>query len=208
VRAGTGEYVVVVAAEKMSDIIDPGDRATAFLFADGAGAVVVGPAANPEISPVVWGSDGSRHEVIAHSGSWLEVRDVPGTWPTMRMAGQEVFRWATREMPAVALRALNAAGMKPEDLVAFVPHQANTRIIDAIAKALNLPDHVVVSRDVVTAGNTSAASIPLALDALRRSGAVSGGGPILLLGFGAGLTYSAQVVSLPAGGHAGTSPPP
>lgn len=197
VRAGTAGHVVVIGAEKMTDVVDAGDRSTAFLFADGAGAVVVGPAPAKEIGPVVWGSDGSRHQLIAHSESWLASRSGPDGWPTMRMAGPEVFRWAIQEVPAIARRALEAADMKADDLVAFVPHQANARIIDAMANALALPAHVVVARDVVTEGNTSAASIPLALHRLLNSGALRDGGPALLVGFGAGLTHAAQVVWLP-----------
>jgi 3-oxoacyl-[acyl-carrier-protein] synthase-3 len=197
VRAGTSEYVLVVGAEKMSDIVDPADRSTAFLFADGAGAVLVGPAAQREIGPVVWGSDGSRHDLIAHSASWLDLRDGGPAWPTLRMAGPEVFRWAIENVPGVARRALAEAGVKARDLVAFVPHQANVRIIDALAKRLELPAGVAIARDVVTSGNTSAASVPLALHRMAATGLLPSGGPALLLGFGGGLTYAAQVVSLP-----------
>lgn len=197
VRAGTCEYVVVVGTEKMSDVIDPADRSTAFLFADGAGAVVVGPSPERDISPVVWGSDGSRHLLIAHSASWLDLRDGAATWPTLRMQGPEVFRWVLQEVAPATGRALAAAGLTVEDLCAFVPHQANLRLVHALAKALRLPPAVVVANDVITDGNTSAASIPLALDRLLASGRIPLRGKALLCGFGAGLAHAAMVVTLP-----------
>jgi 3-oxoacyl-[acyl-carrier-protein] synthase III len=198
VRDGAARYVVVIGSDKMTDIVDPEDPSAAILFADGAGAMVVGPREEAGIGPVVWGSDGSRGGLIAHSASWLEYRDDPEVdWPTMRMAGPEVFRWAIEEMPKVALEALDAAGVRPADLAAFVPHQANLRIIDTVAERMGLPEHVVVARDVVNTGNTSAASIPLAVARLRESGAVGSGDLALFLGFGAGLTWGAQVVRLP-----------
>lgn len=198
VSARMAEYVLVVGAEKMTDIVDPTDRSTAFLFADGAGAALVGPATEPGIGPVAWRSDGDRHHLIAHSASWLDVRDKPELdWPTMRMAGQEVFRWVIRDVPDTARAALDLAGLATADLAAFVPHQANLRIVNGLATKLGLPDHVVIARDIVTAGNTSAASIPLAAGELLDSGAVASGGLALLAGFGAGLTQAAMVVALP-----------
>ncbi|MEU9399226.1 beta-ketoacyl-ACP synthase III [Streptomyces sp. NPDC048242] len=197
VRSGDARNVVVIGSEKMSDIVDPTDRGTAFLFGDGAGAVVVGPSDTPGIGPVVWGSDGERHHMIAHDRSWLHTRETPGPWPTLRMAGPEVFRWASRVVPEISRQAVREAGLELSDLAAFVPHQANARIIDAAARSLGLAPHTVVARDVVTAGNTSAASIPLALGALLSRGSLPSGAPALLVGFGAGLAHAAQVVSLP-----------
>ncbi|WP_240543001.1 beta-ketoacyl-ACP synthase III [Solihabitans fulvus] len=198
VRSRTADHVLVIGSDKMTDVIDPTDRSTAFLFADGAGAVVVGPSESMGIGPVAWGSDGDLHHLIAHSASWLELRDKPDLpWPTMRMAGQEVFRWTTREVPATARTALALAGLAPADLAAFIPHQANLRIIEKVAKEIDLPPHVAIARDIVTAGNTSAASIPLAMAQLVESGEVADGGAALLIGFGAGLTQAAQVVQLP-----------
>ncbi|MFI6084349.1 beta-ketoacyl-ACP synthase III [Streptomyces sp. NPDC051217] len=197
VRSGDARTVLVIGSEKMSDIIDPDDRGTAFLFGDGAGAVVVGPSDTPGIGPVVWGSDGERHHVIAHDRTWLDVRDTAGPWPTLRMAGPEVFRWATRAVPEMSRQALEKAGLEVADIAAFIPHQANARIIDAAATSLRLAPHTVVARDVVTAGNTSAASIPLAMDELLSQGTLSSGDLALLAGFGAGLAHAAQVVALP-----------
>ncbi|WP_333767849.1 beta-ketoacyl-ACP synthase III [Streptomyces sp. IBSBF 2435] len=197
VRSGAARTVVVVGSEKMSDIIDPTDRGTAFLFGDGAGAVVVGPSETPGISPVVWGADGERHHMIAHDRTWLDARNTQGPWPTLRMTGPEVFRWATRSVPEISRQALAEAGVEVADLAAFVPHQANARIVDVAAGSLGLAPHTAVAKDIVTSGNTSAASVPLAIDHLLSQGAASSGGLALLVGFGAGLAHAAQVVTLP-----------
>lgn len=198
VLAGSAGHVLVIGAERMSDIIDPTDRSTAFLFGDGAGAVVVGPAAEPGVGPVAWGADGSGADLIVQSPTFLAAsRDRTGPMPALRMQGPAVFRWATSRMVPLAAQALEAAGMKAEQLAAFVPHQANARITDALVRALALPEHVAVARDVAEAGNTSAASVPLALHALLASGEAAPGDHALLLGFGAGLTFAAQVVRLP-----------
>ncbi|MBK3564236.1 beta-ketoacyl-ACP synthase III [Streptomyces sp. MBT62] len=197
VRSGNSRYVVVVGSERMTDIVDPYDRGTAFLFGDGAGAMVVGPADDPGIGPVVWGSEGDRHEAIAHSAPWPAQGAAAEVTPTLRMDGPAVFRWAVATVPRAARAALTAAGLTVADLAAFVPHQANLRIIDAAADALRLPPHVVVARDVVHTANTSAASVPLAVEELLARGAVPQGGRALLVGFGAGLSHAAQVVVLP-----------
>lgn len=200
VRAGTSSHVLVIGVERMSDLLDPRDRATAFLFGDGAGAVVVGPAEQRGIGPVVWGSDGGRADLIVHSPHWSEaLRDRAGHQvPGLRMQGPAVFRWAATQITPVAEKALAAAGVGVDDLDAFVPHQANNRITDALVRALALPAHVAVARDVVVTGNTSAASVPLAMHALLAEEDARPGGLALLAGFGAGLTYAAQVVELPA----------
>ncbi|MCD9872522.1 3-oxoacyl-[acyl-carrier-protein] synthase III C-terminal domain-containing protein [Streptomyces guryensis] len=198
VRSNAAAHVLLVGSDKMSDIVDPNDAAAAFLFADGAGAAVVGPGPEDGISPTVWGSDGGQRHLIAHSATGVEHRDNPELpWPTMGMAGPEVFRWAVGEIPEIAERALAAAGVRPADLSAFVPHQASLRITDALAARLALPSHVTGARDVTHAGNTSAASVPLALDRLRETGDVPRGGRALLVGFGVGLPWAGQVVQLP-----------
>jgi 3-oxoacyl-[acyl-carrier-protein] synthase-3 len=198
VRAGSARHVLVIGVEKLSDFTDPTDRSTAFIFADGAGAVVVGPSDRPGIGPTVWGSDGSNWETIKNRTSWTQYRDDPDAgWPHLTMAGQTVFRWAVWQMSPVARKALDAAGVDPADLAAFIPHQANVRIIDAMAKQLRLPEQVRIARDITDTGNTSAASIPLAMDRMLAEQQVAPGGLALLIGFGAGLTYAAQVVELP-----------
>jgi len=197
VRSGTAKYVLVVGGEKLSDYIDPTDRSISFLLGDGAGAAIIGPSDSPGISKSVWGSDGSKWEAVGMTGSLLDFRDGTGSWPTLVQEGQSVFRWAVWEMVKVAKEALEVAGVKPEELAALVTHQANERIIDEMAKQLALPESVVVAKDIVTTGNTSAASIPLAMHALLAEGRIKSGDLALQIGFGAGLAYGAQVVVVP-----------
>ncbi|MEY5145225.1 MAG: hypothetical protein RL745_594 [Actinomycetota bacterium] len=199
-RTGVGNHVLVIGAEKLSDFTNMEDRGTAFLFADGAGAVVVSASDEPGIGPVQWGSDGAAADVIT-SEPPTPVRssadDVPRERPKLTMQGQAVFRWAVGEMTTVVGDALAAAGISASDLDCFIPHQANNRITDALVKYLNLPESVIVARDIVHMGNTSAASIPLAMDALRAEGRLPAGGLALVIGFGAGLVWSAQVIRIP-----------
>jgi 3-oxoacyl-[acyl-carrier-protein] synthase-3 len=197
IRAGAATYAVVVGAEKLSDIVDPTDRSISFLLGDGAGAVVVGPSDFPGIGPTVWGSDGSKADAVGMNHTLTEFRDGTAPWPTLRQEGPTVFRWAVWEMVKVARRALEAAGVTAADLAAFVPHQANMRIIDEFAKQLGLPETVIIGRDIETTGNTSAASIPLATHRLLEEHPELSGGLALQIGFGAGLVYGAQVVVLP-----------
>ena len=197
IRSGTARYVLVVGAEKLSDFIDPTDRSISFLLADGAGAAIVGPSDHPGISKTVWGSDGSNWDKVGMTGSLVDFRDGKIAWPTLVQEGQSVFRWAVWEMVKVAKQALEESGLEAGDLAALVTHQANVRIIDEFAKQLGLPDNVVVAKDIVDTGNTSAASIPLAMHRLLAEGQVKSGGYALEIGFGAGLAYAAQVVELP-----------
>lgn len=197
VRSGMAKYVLVVGGEKLSDFIDPTDRSISFLLGDGAGAAIVGPSETPGISPSVWGSDGSKWDAVSMTSSLLDFRDGAASWPTLHQEGQTVFRWAVWEMAKVAKEALVVAGVRAEDLSALVTHQANIRIIDELAKQLDLPESVVVAKDIINTGNTSAASIPLAMHELLASGAVKSGGLALEIGFGAGLAFGAQVVVLP-----------
>ncbi|WP_345802620.1 beta-ketoacyl-ACP synthase III [Microbacterium sp. AZCO] len=197
IRAGIAKHVVVIGTEKLSDIVDPADRSISFLLGDGAGAVVVGPSDTPGIGPTVWGSDGSKADAVGMDYPLTDFRDGVAPWPTLRQEGPTVFRWAVWEMVKVARQALEAAGVEASDLAAFVPHQANMRIIDEFAKQLKLPDTVVVGRDIETTGNTSAASIPLATHRLLEEHPELSGGLALQIGFGAGLVFGAQVVVLP-----------
>ena len=205
---GSAEYVLVIGVERLSDLTDLEDRATAFLFGDGAGAVVVGPSQEPAIGPTVWGSEGDKAETIKQTISWDRLhfgdrsalpRDSQGNikFPAITQEGQAVFRWAVFEMAKVAKEALDAAGLTADDLDVFIPHQANVRIIDSMVKTLKLPEHVTVARDIRTTGNTSAASIPLAMERLLATGEAKSGDTALVIGFGAGLVYAATVVTLP-----------
>ncbi len=197
VRAGTSKYVLVVGGEKLSDFVEPTDRSISFLLGDGAGAAIVGPSDHPGISKSVWGSDGANWDKVGMTSSILDFRDGKAEWPTLVQEGQSVFRWAVWEMAKVAKQALAESGLEASDLSALVTHQANMRIIDELAKQLELPDSVVVARDIVDTGNTSAASIPLAMHRLLAEGKVKSGGYALEIGFGAGLAFAAQVVELP-----------
>jgi 3-oxoacyl-[acyl-carrier-protein] synthase-3 len=197
IRSGTANYAVVVGTEKLSDIVDPTDRSISFLLGDGAGAVVIGPSDTPGIGPTVWGSDGSKADAVAMNHTLTEFRDGESPWPTLRQEGPTVFRWAVWEMAKVARQALEVSGIEASDLAAFIPHQANMRIIDELAKQLKLPDTVVIGRDIETTGNTSAASIPLAAHRLLEEHPELSGGLALQIGFGAGLVFSAHVVVRP-----------
>lgn len=198
VTDGSARHVLVIGVERLSDLTDLTDRTTAFLFGDGAGAAVVGPSEEPAIGPAVWGSEGDKADVISQTVPWDAYRSGEvEKFPAIRQEGQTVFRWAVYEMAKVAGQALEAAGVAPEDLDVFVPHQANMRIVDSMVKTLNLPEHVTVARDVETTGNTSAASIPLAIERLLASGEAKSGDTALVIGFGAGLVYASAVVTLP-----------
>jgi 3-oxoacyl-[acyl-carrier-protein] synthase-3 len=197
VRSGVAKYVLVVGAEKLSDFIDPADRSISFLLGDGAGAAIVGPSDHPGISKTIWGADGANWDKVGMTNSLIDFRDGKAPWPTLVQEGQSVFRWAVWEMAKVAAEALQAAGLEASDLSALVTHQANERIIDELAKQLGVPESVVVAKDIVDTGNTSAASIPLAMHRILSEGKVKSGGYALQIGFGAGLAYAAQVVELP-----------
>ena len=202
VRGGSARHVLVIGVERLSDLTDVGDRGTAFIFADGAGAAVVGPSETPGIGPVVWGSDGEQFDLIRQKEDWRDVvgtPDVPGSgvMPHLVMQGNPVFRWASFAMAKIGQQALDRAGLTIDELDCFVPHQANMRIIDAMARSMKLPAHVRIARDIAEQGNTSAASIPLALDRMIAEGDAKSGDTALLIAFGAGLAYAAQVVTVP-----------
>jgi 3-oxoacyl-[acyl-carrier-protein] synthase-3 len=201
VKNKTANYVLVIGGEKLSDFTNPDDRATSFIFADGAGAVVIGPSDDAGIGPTIWGSAADSRDAILMLPTWLEYKNSAtresAIWPDISQQGQTVFRWAVFEMAPVGLKVIAAAGLTPETLDVFIPHQANERIIDSMAKYMKLPSTVVIAKDIRTSGNTSAASIPLAMDALLSSNPELHGKNALLLGFGAGLVYAGQVVELP-----------
>ncbi|MFD1722951.1 beta-ketoacyl-ACP synthase III [Amnibacterium endophyticum] len=199
IRSGLAEYVLVVGAEKLSQYAEPTDRTISFLLGDGAGAAVLGPSDEPGVSASVWGSDGAKWDAVGMDSSLAAYRDGEGAvaWPTLRQDGRAVFRWAVWEMAKVAQQTLETAGITTDDLAAFIPHQANMRIVDELAKQLKLPPTVAIARDIAHTGNTSAASVPLAAHALLAERPELSGGLALLIGFGAGLVFGAQVVRLP-----------
>jgi len=203
VKGGTARHALVVGVERLTDTVNPADRGTAFLFADGAGAVVIGPSDEPGIGPTVWGSDGTQHHAIRQDKDWMaffneiDEKGTDAVRPYLAMEGTAVFRWAAHSLKKVCLDAIEKAGLTPADIDAMVPHQANGRIIEIMARALDLPEGTPVANDIEETGNTSAASIPLAMEALLRSGETKPGADALLVAFGAGLSYAAQVVKLP-----------
>jgi 3-oxoacyl-(acyl-carrier-protein) synthase III len=195
---GSAGHVLVIGAERMTDIVDIADRGIAFLFADGAGAVVIGPSDRPGIGPVFRGADGSSLDALRMNTSWSAFRSDPTLEPPMmKMDGRRVFRWAVEHVVPACERALSEAGMAAADLAAFIPHQANLRMIEIMVARLGLPDHVAIANDVTVSGNTSAASIPLGIERVLGSGAAASGEPALLVGFGAGLNYAGQIALLP-----------
>lgn len=204
VKAGTSKKVLVIGAEKLTDFVDPFDRATAFIFADGAGAVVIGESEEPGIGPVEWGSDAENRDAILMNPAWTDARNSDDqktlagiNWPNISQEGQKVFRWAVFSVSKAAQRALDAAGVTVNDLDVFIPHQANLRIIETMAKDMKMPDSVLIADDIRSNGNTSAASIPLAMDSLLEKYPEMHGKLALIIGYGAGLVYAGQVVKLP-----------
>ncbi|HEY2947851.1 MAG TPA: beta-ketoacyl-ACP synthase III, partial [Micromonosporaceae bacterium] len=181
IRAGATRTALVIGSEKLSDVTDWTDRATCVLFGDGAGAAVVTGSEEPGIGPVVWGSDPEKGPVLR----------IEGWRPYIIQDGQAVFRWATTALAPLAREACEKAGVDPAELAAFVPHQANLRIIEPLARKLGATN-AVLARDIVESGNTSAASMPLALSKLVERREVPAGAPVLLFGFGGGLTYAGQ----------------
>ena len=194
IRTGSAKHILIIGTETLSKITNFEDRSTAFLFADGAGAAVVGPSETPAIGPVIWGTKTDDTDVI-DTQDWHEL--PVGEEPKIRMEGNKVYKWAVTSIAEKAVEALEAAGLQPEELDVFIPHQANNRITDAMLRRLNLPESVVVSRDIVNMGNSSAASIPLGMAALLESSEAKSGQTALIIGFGAGLVYSGQVLILP-----------
>lgn len=192
IRSGSARHVLVVGSEKLTDWIELEDRSTSIIFADGAGAAVLGPAEHPEdvgVGPVAWGAAGDLVTTIG-----IDEQNY------LRQEGQAVFRWATTKIAPIALQAVERAGLTPADIDVLVPHQANLRIVEAIAKKLRSQgarDDLVVADDIMHSGNTSSASIPMAIDHMRAAGRVRSGDVALLIGFGAGLSYGGQVVVLP-----------
>lgn len=189
IRSGSARRALVIGAERFQECVDWQDRANCIIFADGAGAAVVGPADEPAVGPAVQGSAGDLVDMIyLREGKYIY------------QEGQSVFRWATSQIAPLASRAVELAGLELSDVDALIAHQANLRIVEAIAKKLQsrgAREDLVIARDIVESGNTSAASIPLAIDHMRSAGEISSGDLLLLVGFGAGLSYAGQVVVCP-----------
>ncbi|QLL08213.1 beta-ketoacyl-ACP synthase III [Mycobacterium vicinigordonae] len=198
-RGGSARKMLVIGTEKLSPTVDMSDRSNCFIFADGAAAVVIGETPEQGIGPTVWGSDGEQANAIRQDINWIDYTLNPtGPRPFLRMEGTAVFRWAAFEMGKVGREAMDAAGVRPDEIDVFIPHQANSRINELLAKNLQLRPDTIVANDIEHTGNTSAASIPLAMHELLATGASRPGDLALLIGYGAGLSYAAQVVRMPA----------
>ena len=193
IRAGSYRRALVVGAEVFSRILDWNDRTTCVLFGDGAGAVVLAAAEQPGVHATRLHADGSHAGILSVPGNICGGRIVGS--PYLQMAGNQVFRLAVKVLDESARETVAAAGMRLEDVDWLIPHQANVRILEATAKKLGLPE----GRLVVTVdrhGNTSAASIPLALDEWVRAGRIRAGQRVLMQGVGGGFTWGSALVTM------------
>ncbi|WOC11486.1 3-oxoacyl-[acyl-carrier-protein] synthase 3 [Gordonia sp. MP11Mi] len=209
IRAGGATYAVVIGAETMSVGLDVTDRSTGFIFGDGAGAVVVGPSDVNGISAIESGSDGNSAEAIIQNFDTVSYMaravEYQGKDPesdpvgrmVIRMEGPRVFRWAAITLPKALSTLLTTSGAGVDDIEVFIPHQANARINDLMKKNLGFADDLPMANDIENTGNTSAASIPLAMEEMLATGKAKGGETALMLGFGAGLSYAGAVVAMP-----------
>ncbi|MFD5398713.1 beta-ketoacyl-ACP synthase III [Streptomyces sp. NPDC127097] len=186
IRAGSATHALVIGAEKFTDVVDWTDRSTCVLVGDGAGAAVVGAAPEPGIGPVLWGS-------VPEMGAAVRIEGEPARFA---QEGQTVYRWATTQLPAIARKVCERSGITPADLAGVVLHQANLRIIEPVAERIGAVN-AVVAKDVVDSGNTSAASVPLALSKLVERREIASGAPVLLFAFGGNLSYAGQVIRCP-----------
>lgn len=193
IRSGSHRRALVIGAEVFSRIIDWNDRRTCVLFGDGAGAVLLEASDQPGLLATALRADGSQHEILEVPGN-IRNGQFEGS-PFVHMDGSAVFKLAVRVLGEVAVEALDQAGMTPDQLDWLVPHQANIRILQATAKRLHLPfEKLVVTVD--RHGNTSAASVPLALDTAVRDGRVKSGQTVMLQGVGGGFTWGAALLRM------------
>lgn len=198
-RGGLYRNALVIGAEKLSSVTDWTDRTTCVLFGDAAGACVLSKTDEPGVGLIgnILGSDGGHPDILIVPGGGcrnpLNKDNIDEHTQTIKMNGREVFKLAVRVMEEVARNLLERHNLKPSDVNVLIPHQANTRIIDAITKRLEVPaDRVVLNIDKM--GNTSSASIPVALAQANEAGRIKSGDYVLLLAFGAGLTWGASLI--------------
>ena len=200
IRSGYARYVLIVGVEELTKILNWTDRGTCFLFGDGAGAAVVGPSDdNSGIKAIYTASDGSLGYLLYQpAGGTVKpasLKTAANLEHTIVMYGNEVFKHAVRQMEEAALKGLELSGLSMDELDWLIPHQANIRIIDFLARRLKLPmEKVVVTIDKY--GNTSAASIPISLDEAVRDGRIKSGQNVLMVAFGAGFTWGSAMVTM------------
>ena len=193
IRSGQYKKALVVGAEVFSRILDWNDRGTCVLFGDGAGAVVLAAGSKPGLHASVLRADGSHAGILSVPGNVCGGRIVGS--PYLQMQGGQVFKFAVKVLDEVARETVAAAGMRLEDIDWLIPHQANVRILEATVRKLGLPrDRLVVTVD--HHGNTSAASVPLALDEFVRAGKIRPGHRVLLQGVGGGFTWGATLATM------------
>jgi len=200
IKSGLYKYVLVIGTETITKILDWEDRSTCVLFGDGAGAAVLGPVeATKGFKSFILGSDGSGGDLLNQPSSGskfpITIDSIANKDNTLKMSGSEVFKFAVRIMDQASQQAIDMAELSIEDIDFFVPHQANVRIIEPAMKRLGLGmDKVYLNLNKY--GNMSSASIPVALDEAIKSGAVKKGDTVLLVGFGAGLTWGSTVITI------------
>ena len=204
IRTGVFRRILLIGVEELSKLVNYDDRGTAILFGDGAGAVVLEASEQDSFLASELGADGSTPEdlqlPLSGSAGYANADDVAAKRNTIRMNGKNVFRFAVTKMIEATNIALDRAGIKPEEVNWLIPHQANRRIIDAAAKHLDLPsDRVVVN--IEKYGNTSAASIPIALSETDAAGKLKDGDVVLFVGFGGGLSWGAVAWRWSSNGH-------
>lgn len=187
IAAGSAQQALVVGSEKLTDFTDFTDRTTCVLTADGAGAFIISSSEDEQISPVEWGSVPEMSDAVRIERSNND---------KFAQNGGSVYRWTVHTLPEIARRIVAKAGLEPSDLGAIILHQANLRIIEPLAKQIGATN-ARVATDIVYSGNTSAASIPLALSKMQTEDPLPSGSPVLLFAFGGGLTYAGQVILAP-----------
>ncbi len=198
IAAGNAKYVLVIGAEKLTSLVDWTDRNTCVLFGDGAGAAVVGPVqAHRKILATHLGSDGNAVELLYQPGGGTlcpaSIKSIEEKQHYLKMNGKEVFKFAVRVMVEASEAVMKKAGLELKDVSLFIPHQANIRIIESAADRLGLPpDKVFINLDRY--GNTSAASVAIALDEAAEQGRIKQGDKVVLVAFGAGLTWASAAL--------------
>ncbi len=200
IDTGVAKHVLLIGAEALSKIVDWTDRTTCILFGDGAGATVLGPSHDERgVLSCCLAADGERYELLYQPGGGTRIpaskSSVEAREHTVRMRGNEVFKFAVRNMEKLARQAVEEAGLTMDDVDVCIPHQANRRIIDQTAQRLGIPEERLYV-NVDRYGNTSAASIPIALDEARREGRVEDGDVVCVVAFGGGFTYGASVIRM------------